>query len=116
VVCRQLGYKYALGTLEYEEVPDDPVPVWLDKVACSGSEQNLTSCPHSGWRDRSCRNGKNAGVKCTSIGKVTVSYQFHNCESPSSSCASGTSRLHWVLHTNSLTDSAARHLYVLQAS
>jgi hypothetical protein len=68
VVCRQLGYKYAVRTLQDGEVPYGPGPTWLHKVACRGSERNLTSCLHSGFGKKYCT--KAAGVECSFTGKV----------------------------------------------
>ena len=43
-------------------------PIHLDNVACSGSESNLTDCPHSSTI--SCTNGhsQDAGVRCQGQG------------------------------------------------
>ena len=45
-------------------------PIFLDNVACSGSENNLLDCPHSSFI--SCYSNGNAGVRCQ--GRVMVTY------------------------------------------
>ena len=37
-------------------------PIFLDEVDCSGTEANLTSCPHI--HDHNCRHSEDAGVSC----------------------------------------------------
>ncbi len=68
VVCRQLGYKYAIRALQGSDVPNGTGPIWLDDVSCTGNERNLTSCSHNGWGKENCGHGKDAGVEC-SLGK-----------------------------------------------
>jgi hypothetical protein len=70
VVCRELGYKnatraYARYSYSY---PSSNVPIWLDKVRCSGKEQNLSSCSHAGWGVHNCNHYQDAGVECLSTG------------------------------------------------
>ena len=64
VVCRQLGYLGALQALQGRYVPDGRGKIWLDKVACTGHEKNLSSCSHGRWEDHDCFHGEDAGVKC----------------------------------------------------
>ena len=72
VACRQLGYKYAVSVLQRSHVPDGSGQIWLSNVRCTGSEQSLIDCPHSGRRDiYYCRLGEYAGVEC-STGKFNV--------------------------------------------
>ena len=54
VVCRQLGLPY--GQAQAFQGPADggifeqgSDPIWLDDVACSGSESRLDECSHCGW-------------------------------------------------------------------
>ena len=36
----------------------------MDNVACSGTEEALTSCNHNGWGSHNCVHGEDAGVRC----------------------------------------------------
>ena len=68
VACRELGYKYVVRALDGREVPDGTGQIWLDDVACSGSEKNLSGCPHDGWGNHRCDHNEDAGVECSSSG------------------------------------------------
>ena len=77
VVCRQLGYTYALRALRGLNVTNNTTNgtghIWLDNVACTGSEQNLISCSHNRWGNHNCGQYDGAGVECSSsTGKVTI--------------------------------------------
>ena len=70
VVCRQLGYRYAISALRGGRVPNGFGRIWLERVGCTGSEQNLSSCYHRGWGNSYCRHYQDAGVECSSTGKI----------------------------------------------
>ena len=70
VACRQLGYTYGLRALQGSYVPDGTGRIWLDNVACNGTEQSLSSCPHNGWGAHNCFHGEDAGIECSSTGNI----------------------------------------------
>ena len=65
VVCRQLGFDYALavgGTRVFGRGFDK---VWLDDVNCTGRESKLADCMHPGWNTHNCNHYEDAGVFCS---------------------------------------------------
>ena len=70
VVCRQLGYQYGVRALQGGRIRPGSGKIWLDDVHCTGSEQNLRSCSHAGWGIHNCRHSEDAGVECSSTGKI----------------------------------------------
>ena len=69
VVCRQLGFKYTVRAFQGGDVPDGTGQIWLDQVACTGSEKSLSGCSHESWGSHDCSHGEDAGVECSSSGK-----------------------------------------------
>ena len=39
-------------------------PIWLDDVACRGTEVSLDSCPHNGEGNHDCEHDEDASVIC----------------------------------------------------
>ena len=65
VVCRQLGYGSLGQSLSSAYFGEGSGPIWLNKIACTGSESTLASCGHLGVSlTRSCSHSKDAGVRC----------------------------------------------------
>jgi hypothetical protein len=72
VVCRQLGYKFATGTLKGSGVPSGTGSIWLDDVRCTGNETDLGDCHHNGWGINDCTHSEDAGVSCSNTGKTLI--------------------------------------------
>jgi len=53
-VGRTLGNIYGGGT----------GPIWLDDVACTGTETHLFNCRHDGWGVHDCGHDEDVSIRC----------------------------------------------------
>ncbi|XP_078382502.1 uncharacterized protein LOC144665191 isoform X2 [Oculina patagonica] len=67
VVCRQLGFEKASQAYGGATHGQGSGPIWMDDLACSGSESHIYDCRHRGWGKHDCTHSRDASVKCTSI-------------------------------------------------
>ncbi|CAC5422941.1 HMCN [Mytilus coruscus] len=63
VACRQLGYRTSTST--FYTASGGTEPVWLDDMACDGTERRIDKCSHPGWKNHNCGHGEDVGVRCT---------------------------------------------------
>jgi len=83
VVCRQLGFPKATQAFHSAHHGQGTGPIWMDDVACSGSESHIYDCRQRGWGDNDCTHSQDAGVSCFPIrlvgggahGRVEVFYK-----------------------------------------
>ena len=64
VVCRQLGY---VGAIQYHGIAyfgRGSGEIWLDNVACTGTEILLHYCHHNGVGIHNCGHNEDVGVVC----------------------------------------------------
>ena len=66
VVCRMLGYTTAVAATLRSSFARGIGRVWLDNVGCTGTEEHIGLCSHSGWGVHSyyCSHSREAGVIC----------------------------------------------------
>ena len=71
VVCQQLGY-LQVAALFVASVPFGVGngPIWLDEVACSGTEASLTQCNSSAIGETDCSHYEDVGVSCLAEGRL----------------------------------------------
>ncbi|KAG8509575.1 Macrophage receptor MARCO [Galemys pyrenaicus] len=62
VFCRMLGF--SSGKAIYN-VGAGTGQIWLDNVACAGSELSLWNCGKNSWGSHNCGHGEDAGVDCS---------------------------------------------------
>jgi len=70
VVCAELGCSGGTAVWEFG---GGSGKIWMDDVACSGSESSLTACSQSGWGDHDCGHYEDAGACCMGINLDTGS-------------------------------------------
>lgn len=65
VVCRQLGFRYALKAAKNSEFGEGKdLRILLDDVQCDGTESSLLDCRHAGVGTHNCAHYEDAGVIC----------------------------------------------------
>ncbi|CAM5078729.1 unnamed protein product, partial [Natator depressus] len=80
VVCKQLGCGAAISVHHNAHFGAGSGQIWLDEVACVGSESVLWHCGNEGFGESDCGHGEDAGVTCSALprlpptdsGRVTV--------------------------------------------
>ena len=69
VACLQLGFvPDGARVLTGFSVPDGTGQIWLDDLACRGSEARLLDCPANSLGTHNCGHGEDVGVSCQRTG------------------------------------------------
>ncbi|XP_065327307.1 deleted in malignant brain tumors 1 protein-like [Pelmatolapia mariae] len=67
VVCRQLGCGRVFSAPKNARFGQGNGPIWLDNVACIGTESKLSECQHRGFGLHNCGHSEDAGVVCEEV-------------------------------------------------
>ncbi|XP_073725828.1 scavenger receptor cysteine-rich type 1 protein M130-like [Misgurnus anguillicaudatus] len=67
VVCRELNCGEVVQVTYFAYFGEGSGRVWMDEVACSGSESTLKNCRSNGWGVHNCGHGLDASVICSEI-------------------------------------------------
>ncbi|KAM7180789.1 antigen WC1.1-like isoform 2-T2 [Macrochelys suwanniensis] len=65
VVCKQLGCGAAVSAHIYAHFGEGSGKIWLDEVACDGTESALWLCGNEGFGESDCGHEEDAGVTCS---------------------------------------------------
>lgn len=63
VACRQLGL-YGGRAVPRAKLGAGTGSIWVDEIACSGTEARLQDCQRAAWGENDCSHDEDVGVMC----------------------------------------------------
>ncbi|XP_071503079.1 MAM and LDL-receptor class A domain-containing protein 1-like [Diadema antillarum] len=81
VICKMLGYSSATSAPRMAYFGQGNGPIWMDEVACSGSETDLNQCAHNGFGSHDCSHSEDAGVFCdiSNAQNIDCNFEYGVC-------------------------------------
>lgn len=61
-MCRQLNYVGVKSVIPMFGGGEGPI--WLDDVDCTGSEDSIFDCNHTGFGEHNCGHAEDVGIVC----------------------------------------------------
>lgn len=65
VICRMLGYHGPAVALSNAHFGQGSGQIWLDDLACTGTESDVAYCGSITWGKQNCQHSEDAGVRCS---------------------------------------------------
>jgi len=65
VVCAQLGLGPAKWQGTVVRSTEGTGPIWMNNVACDGTESKITECTYTGWGVQNCVHGEDVEMVCS---------------------------------------------------
>ena len=65
VVCTELGFGEAVAAIPSAFYGQGIGQIWLDDVNCTGIEEAIRNCSHSGWGNLNCAHDEDSSVNCS---------------------------------------------------